>query len=421
MAGPKTIVLCADGTCNVFGQRSSNVARLLEFIDLHDATSLVACYDQGVGTQFDQGAAIEAFRDGPPRKDALQLLERPRDGWRRPWTIPHLIASMLFGWGLRDDVRQLYCALGDSYVAGDSVFLFGFSRGAFAVRALAGFVWRAGVPAESSKGRAAALFDRDWPAFVRRELSVHSSRARAGQSIPTADCPIHFLGCWDTVKSYGSLRPVMLPHLRHNPSVEVVRHALALDEQRGWFEPTSWGWLDSDKKQDATPPAAIARIDRAEQELLDKRNVSEVWFTGCHSDIGGGNCGATSDVALRWMLGEACAHGLVLNTAGLHFVSAPPDTELPVIRESRSLIYRIIEACVPRRQINNASAWPHLRWAPRGASKRDPLAHPRKGVVRVHESVRLPPKPGAAAHAVTVEVARTLRGADHPWPQRRGA
>src|SRR4029453_18858692 len=58
------------------------------------------------------------------------------------------------------------------------------------------------------------------------------------------ECRIRFLGLWDTVKSYGGLRRVMCAHLRHNPIVDTVRHALALDEQRGWFDATTWGRLD---------------------------------------------------------------------------------------------------------------------------------------------------------------------------------
>jgi hypothetical protein len=55
------------------------------------------------------------------------------------------------------------------------------------------------------------------------------------------DCEIHFLGIWDTVKSYGGIWPKSLPHLRHNPIVKTIRHALALDEHRSRFIPTSWG------------------------------------------------------------------------------------------------------------------------------------------------------------------------------------
>ena len=246
--------------------------------------------------------------------------------------------------------------------------------------------------------------------FVKRELALHSTTERANTGIRTVDCPIRFLGCWDTVKSYGGLRPVMLPHLRHNPSVKVVRHALALDEKRGWFEPTTWGWLDSDKKHDPDNPMAISRIDTHERELLDAQDVLEVWFTGCHSDIGGGIPGATPDIALRWMLGEASASARALNPAGVWFLGAPAEVERPGVTESRSWVWNVIE-CAPRRQINNSRKCPTRQWAALGASKRNPLEHPRAHIVRVHESVSPSLRSKSVADGVTVTTACTLRTA----------
>jgi uncharacterized protein (DUF2235 family) len=75
-------------------------------------------------------------------------------------------------------------------------------------------------------------------------------------------CPVHFLGLWDTVKSYGGLDPAILPHLRHNPIVAHVRHALALDERRAWFKPTTWGRLDSDLH------AAMTRLAPEDAETI---------------------------------------------------------------------------------------------------------------------------------------------------------
>src|SRR5262249_60151613 len=94
---PKNLVLCADGTCNAFGQSSSNVARLLEFLELHKADEQVVCYDQGIGTSRDEQTRIIAFRDGLGEKGALHPLDPPRDSWSRPWTWPFLIASMAGG------------------------------------------------------------------------------------------------------------------------------------------------------------------------------------------------------------------------------------------------------------------------------------------------------------------------------------
>jgi hypothetical protein len=72
-----------------------------------------------------------------------------------------------------------------------------------------------------------------------------------------------------------------------------VRHALALDERRAWFKPTTWGQLDNDRDN------ATTRLDPRDLPAYEEQDINEVLFIGCHSDIGGG------DLALRWILGEA--------------------------------------------------------------------------------------------------------------------
>jgi uncharacterized protein (DUF2235 family) len=270
------------------------------------------------------------------------------------------------------------------------VFLFGFSRGAFTVRALAGFLWRFGVPPGGDAERAKAAFRRAWPIF-RYEFpddpKVGAAIARlVREQAGLESCKIHFMGLWDTVKSYGGLRPIMLPHLRHNPTVGCVRHALALDERRGWFEATTWGWLDSDHPEQREPGREYPadRLEERDRELIDRQDIQEVWFTGCHADVGGGNGNeATSDIALRWMLGEANAKGLRLNSQAGEFMRFPASQERPVKRESRSILWALVER-FERKSIDNSGKWPvlHPAW---GASPRDPQNW-RRRVVWVHES-----------------------------------
>jgi uncharacterized protein (DUF2235 family) len=88
-----------------------------------------------------------------------------------------------------------------------------------------------------------------------------------------APVPIRFLGVWDTVKAFGVFRSRSFPHLRHNPSFQTVRHAIALDERRRSYMFTSWGGLRD--FVEAGPPA--------------RQDVKEVWFAGDHSDVGGGH------------------------------------------------------------------------------------------------------------------------------------
>ena len=410
----KNLILCADGTCNAFGRSSSNVARLIEHLDLDHAAAQVACYDQGIGTRAAQLEPIMAFMERLPDPKALHPLPAPADAWTRPWTWPFLIGSMMFGWGLEGNVRQLYVKLAELYQPGDTIFLFGFSRGAFTVRALAGLTWRYGIPASRDKAEAERLFTNAWRLFRDEYPDEDGTKAglalRFREQSRTCPCPIHFLGLWDTVKSYGGLLPVMLPHLRHNPSVATVRHALALDERRGWFDVTTWGALDSDKERDA----AMSRLDESALEAIRTQDVAEVWFTGCHADVGGGGANArTSDIALRWMLGEAANAGLELNAMGRSFLATPRASEVPASEDSHRAFWKCIE-WIPRRAIDNRGRWPRRDWAKRGPAPRMPLDHPRGKRVLFHESVTEPRRLGQIPEGVTLEPASTLRTIEKP-------
>ena len=402
-------MLCADGTCNAFGQSSSNVAKLIEHLDLSDETLQVAAYDQGLGTRADQFAAIRGFQKKLARPQALHPLPPPHESVWKPWTWAALIDSMTKGRGLDRNVGQLYFKLAELYNPGDAVYLFGFSRGAFTVRALAGLTWHYGVPPTNDIAVAKSCFESAWPLFCAEFPDPTGIKTRISceyqQRFGQRRCPIHFFGLWDTVKSYGGLEPVMLPHLRHNPSVHTVRHALALDERRAWFEPTTWGWLDSDRSSGA----AASRLSAADIAVIREQDVAEVWFRGCHSDVGGGVRDAgTSDIALRWMLGEAKCAGLHLNEKGRHCLSVPREAELPKPTDSHSPIWRLIER-IRRQSIDNGGAWPVSIAAPLGAVAREPMKSTRDGKVWVHESVMDLSRFNCAPAGISVETRRTRR------------
>jgi uncharacterized protein (DUF2235 family) len=385
---PRNLVLCADGTCNAFGHSHSNVARLLQCIDLDQPCVQQVCYDQGIGTNRGENQRIRTMLESPA---GLRVLPPPDDSWWRPTRWISKVRSMTHGYGLETNVAQLYEALAELYETGDRVFLFGFSRGAFTVRALAGLIWRYGIPSAQNGRRAAKLFEQAWPMFVHEfpdESGLHAKKAEQFFELHAQrECPISFMGLWDTVKSYGGLSPVMLPHLRHNPTVETVRHALALNERRAWFEVTTWGWLDSDRK----PEAASSRLTGAEIQKMQEQDTVEVWFSGCHTDVGGGahRSGAihpTAEIALRWMLGEAKQKRLRLNSAGHDVLAVPQPEERPRVCESRSLFWKFVEL-KQRRAISNAGQWPMTFKAKRGASPRQPLHSVRGKTIWYHESV----------------------------------
>ena len=367
----RNIVICSDGTGNTFDDGISNVTRLIRLLALDDHTRQVAAYDQGIGTNARRVDDVRAFARTIPDSDALVILPAPRRIWFSPTGVVARGLGLAFGYGLEANVAEMYEAVSRLYEGPDDrIFLFGFSRGAFTVRALAGLIYRCGLPPRETSD-AGKCFAEAWRLYQPHrgwEDRVAEFRGRCGQR----DARIRFMGIWDTVKSYGGLNPTSLPHLRHNPIVRCVRHALSLDEHRSWFNATTWGRLDLDKK------GAMTRLKIDDLPSYEKQSIEEVWFRGCHSDIG---CGP---IALRWMLAEAVAAGLeVTNAATTVLTSGDP---APSITESDTWYWRAIDQ-VPRKEIDNSGTWPVKHWVRGRTGVRHPGALRRGGVVSLHSSV----------------------------------
>ncbi len=212
-----------------------------------------------------------------------------------------------FGFGLFRNVLAGYRFLAQNYDPGDEIFVFGFSRGAYTARSLAGMVGRVGLLTR------AALVDDLLPESVRRYQRRPVPR---GEPPTGADCddatfrarychpdtPVHFLGVFDTVGALGVPGAQRLAPRWHDvelgAGVRCARQALAIDETRLKFQPTLW----------EAPVGAAPEDPR----------VKQVWFAGAHSDVGGGYArteSGLSDTALLWMAREAAAQGLVFDTA----------------------------------------------------------------------------------------------------------
>ena len=360
MAG-KTIVICCDGTGNSDTGVASNVKRLSDFL-LNDSTQ-VTTYHRGVGTA------------------------RRAAGESRLTYWPRHIMELAFGDGIDETLAELYGWLSSTHERNDRVFLFGFSRGAFTLRALAGMVHLFGLP-EPNQGATPADVVR-W--YAGSEARIIAERRRLGLP-PTfgpceidhaamdpdvresagrhaRPCTIDFMGLWDTVKAYGWVIPKSFPALRHNTSVRTVRHAVALDERRALFQMTGW---------------ASAHID-----------VKEVWFAGDHSDVGGGHKKGNSplaDASLRWMLGEARAAGLHLGPAAERCVACVARRSAGAVRTpARGRWQRIaffVPGCTLRRELDNHAYPPARPWRvlwPLAA--RRPGDHAFGSTVYVHHSV----------------------------------
>ena len=284
---PKNIVICSDGTGNsAIKGRGTNVFKLFEATDLighrrdPNETPQVALYDDGVGT--------EHFR-------------------------PVKIFAGMTGYGLSRNVKQLYKELVRIYDPGDCIFLFGFSRGAFTVRTLAGFIAMCGIldvkklaTADALESAVNALYK-----VYRKSYRTELMKLFLGPPDPSVitafrevhclagDVPIRFMGVWDTVDAVGLpfhvsdfinlvfYRFKFRDHIL-SPSVKRACHALAVDDQRHSFHPLLW----------REGPGDAGRIE-------------QVWFAGAHSNVGGGYPKqGMSLVALEWMLRKAEEAGL---------------------------------------------------------------------------------------------------------------
>jgi uncharacterized protein (DUF2235 family) len=367
---PKNIVICSDGTGNSWGEQVSNVSHLVQSIELSGSARQVAFYDQGIGTDPRHVNEVKGYKDKErEQRCGLTVLEPP---WRARWMPPPIarVAGLAVGYGLRRNVKELYAALAECYEDGDSIYLFGFSRGAFTVRVLAGLIFRCGLLPKDAPNFD-TTFAKAYELYTPH-LQDFDAVGRFKRDEHVREPCVHFLGLWDTVKSYGGIWPQSLPHLRHNPIVCQVRHALALDERRSWFLPTSWGGIDSDRRMD--------------DPRYQKQTIVEIWFRGCHSDVGGGyGDDSAARIPLRWMLIEAATAGLRLNQAGRD-LAASSDPECPVLHDSLTGGWLFTEY-LPRWELDNSTSPPKRFFKCGRTGIRHPAQFSRQQMVRLHASV----------------------------------
>lgn len=378
----KNIVICSDGTGNTFNTSVSNVTRLIKLLALDNRREQIVVYDQGIGTNSKRLKAIEDYRKSIPEETSLEILDGPQEWWFDPTGLPTRLLGLAVGYGFKANVREMYQKLSQLYEGpDDKIYLFGFSRGAFTVRALAGLLYRCGLPGKNVENFE-DYFDEAYRLYTPIEKDCKEITAfRDKHSHMLRDCKIHFLGIWDTVKSYGGIYPIILPHLRHNPCVNIVRHALALNERRSWFNATTWGRLNLDDC------GAAKRLTKTELDELKKQIIEEVWFRGCHSDIGGGDAEAnTAKIALRWMLGEAAAAGVRLNSDGKMILK---DDDAPGPVEIHGSLFGLwwVSEYLPRWEIDNSGKYPvrKFKWSRTGLRNPDNLTRNEK--ILLHTSV----------------------------------
>lgn len=278
---PKNLYVCCDGTGNEFhiNDGNSNVVKLYTALDLNPHN--LAYYHPGVGTL------------GDPTKKGLA----------KEWSV---LCGLAFGRGFRDNVLDAYRYLMQHYAAGDRVFLFGFSRGAYTARALAGLLHGYGLLCRGNEGH----IPYAWRMYTDQ---LDEQQLKRGRSISTdttfrdtfshRDFSIYFVGLWDTVSSVGWVsNPLRLLDMAQNPLMQRGRHAISIDERRCFYQDNIWG----PPVPVDTPNAFLGEPRPADLPVM--QDIRQVWFAGVHSDVGGSYTQETSGLAnitLEWMLDEA--------------------------------------------------------------------------------------------------------------------
>jgi len=263
----KRIVIFCDGTWNTPDEQvggklcQTNVVKMANALSSSssDGVTQLLYYDVGIGSEGD-------------------LFTRVYDG--------------ATGTGISENILQAYRFIVKNYEPGDELFFFGFSRGAFTVRSLAGLIRNSGILKYKNMDQesgAYRLYQSRKPQHQPREVEATLFRKTFAVEETTK---IKFIGVWDTVGALGN--PLFMNGIvsRRNgfhdtdlsTKVSFAYHALAIDEKRKNFEATLWHQQKDSKNQ----------------------VLEQVWFPGVHADVGGGYPeGGLSDIALAWMLEKA--------------------------------------------------------------------------------------------------------------------
>lgn len=334
VALPRNLVVCCDGTSNEIGKQLSNVFKLYRV--LNKGAEQIAYYNPGIGTV---------------------RMPNAWGKWRQTFRAGFEMAT---GKGLDRDVLDAYCFLCRHYRPGDRIYLFGFSRGAYTARVVAGMIYLIGLLREHQvnfAGYALRAYKGSKEADDF-ELAKSFSRSVTGQCVP-----IHFLGLWDTVASVivpggqllSGLELERLPYTASNPGVKVFRQAIAIDEFRRLFRIERW-----------EEPQAFKYNPFSQAKSFPDQDIKQVWFAGCHSDVGGGfieEASALAKFPLKWMIAEARTHHLAVRTQMVNHL---------VLGGERigARAYTKPDAKGPL-HISLSASWKSLEWFPKSVRYKD--------------------------------------------------
>ncbi|EMD39825.1 hypothetical protein CERSUDRAFT_81159 [Gelatoporia subvermispora B] len=314
----RTLVLCFDGTADQYDSTNTNVVKFYDLLSKDDTQQL--CYYQpGVGTYVNPSIMSPIWQ----------------------WIAKVLDEAV--AWYLDEHVRGGYEFLVQTYRPGDKICIFGFSRGAYTARAVAGLLYKVG------------LLPKNNPEQIPFAYKLYKSTSKSNEELARGfkqtfcrSVNVEFLGVWDTVEATGILWTRSLPFTASDTAIKTFRHALSLDEHRTKFRPSLYhrstpsSSSSSGTTTDSTTPVVDAKVVAKLRKQIDSLNrshmkkkdsttpaptdseaqdldpqytpithtdVLEVWFAGCHADIGGSAVPNStkeclSNITLHWMVRE---------------------------------------------------------------------------------------------------------------------
>ncbi|KAG8705268.1 hypothetical protein FRC09_003069 [Ceratobasidium sp. 395] len=322
----RTLILCFDGTSNRYNEKNTNVVKFMSLIKNDVPERQLVYYQPGIGTYTNPGIFT------PLSMKMANILDEA------------------VAWYIGAHITGGYKWLMNTYRQGDRICIFGFSRGAYTARALAGMLNKVGLLPAGNDEQVTVAYD-----IYRTDTKEGYTLSDGFRDTFSRVVPIEFVGVWDSVSSVGLIRSHTLPYAASNYIIANFRHAMALDEHRSWFTVDPWHIPDIDLEGRVNqflartfgyvhepnaqgmfarflawlafgPQKPVAEVERAGRQpgvTGDKlfavgtgskarhaaTDVKEVWFAGCHSDVGGSSTPDTtphslSNITLRWMVRE---------------------------------------------------------------------------------------------------------------------
>ncbi|KAI0086458.1 hypothetical protein BDY19DRAFT_344031 [Irpex rosettiformis] len=233
----RTLVLCFDGTSNQYDGDNTNVVKFYSLLKKNITDEQLCYYQPGIGTYIQPGVVAPVF-----------------EWWAK-------IIDEAVAWYLDAHVRGGYTFLMQNWRPGDKICIFGFSRGAYTARALAGFLHKIGLLPKDNPEQvpfAYKMFKKTDPESVQLAAGFKQTFCRSVQ--------IEFVGVWDTVASVGVLVSKTLPFTTTNTTIKTFRHALSLDERRAKFQPNLFHRLSPDATRTVHDLEAEMGIDQLQSE-----------------------------------------------------------------------------------------------------------------------------------------------------------